>query len=395
MKNVARFDKGIVRGDAKVTDEGYIRANAVVTRSGIFTYQNADGSVRKELRHPDDVWEAESIESMELIPVTNGHPTEKLVKSDNAKRLAIGYTGETIKKEGDYVLSKMVITDSAGVDAIMKNGRKELSLGYTVDLEEEEGYYQGERYDARQRNIRYNHLAIVDKARAGKEARIALDADDAEEILQEVNSMAKRKIKIDDDTEVMVEESTASYIDRLQDDLKNLRDERDRVAAKEKDARDELKRVEEEIAMIQGKLDKTESERDSMKDQLSTVEKDSKNMNSDSEEFKKAVNDRVNLLKVAENYLSKNVVEKLDSMSNLDIKKEIISVSRKSINLDGKSEIYVEAMFDTIIDDQKSNKVNISNVSFNDMKNDSASPTIDARNKMMIKQQNAHKGGNK
>ena len=118
MKNVARYDRGMVRGDAKITEEGYIRANAVVTRSGIFNYQNADGSIRKELRHPDDVWEAESIESMELIPITNGHPSEKLVKSDNSKRLAIGYTGETIKKDGEYVLSKMVVTDQSGVDAI-------------------------------------------------------------------------------------------------------------------------------------------------------------------------------------------------------------------------------------------------------------------------------------
>ena len=395
MKNVARYDRGMVRGDAKITEEGYIRANAVVTRSGIFNYQNADGSIRKELRHPDDVWEAESIESMELIPITNGHPSEKLVKSDNSKRLAIGYTGETIKKDGEYVLSKMVVTDQSGVDAILKHGRKELSLGYTVDLEEGEGYYQGQRYDARQRNIRYNHLAIVDRARAGSEARIALDGDDAMEILQEVNEMVKRKIKIDEDNEIMVEETTANYIDRLQDDLKNLNDERDRVAAKERDAREELKRVEDEIKMIKEKLEKTEGERDSMKDKLSMVELDNKKMDSQSEEFKKSVNARCCLLKVAETYLPKPLIEKLDSLSDIQIKKEIISVCRKSIHLDGKSEIYIEAMFDTILDDQKSNKVNVSNVGFNDVKNDSGNPTMDARARMMIKQQNAHKGGEK
>ena len=86
-KNVARYDRGSVRGDAIVTDEGYIRAHAVVTRTGVFLYKNADGSTRRELRHPDDVWNEDSIATMDLIPVTNGHPSEKLVTAENSKRL--------------------------------------------------------------------------------------------------------------------------------------------------------------------------------------------------------------------------------------------------------------------------------------------------------------------
>ena len=42
-----------------------------------------------------------------------------------------------------------------------------MSLGYNLDLIEEPGEWNGEKYDAIQTNIRINHLAIVDKARAG------------------------------------------------------------------------------------------------------------------------------------------------------------------------------------------------------------------------------------
>ena len=104
LNDVARFDRGQVKGDAFVTDEGYIKANAVVTRTGVFLYKNPDGTVRNELRHPDDVLKNDSLNSMKMIPVTNGHPQERLITAENAKRLAIGYTGETITHDGEFIL---------------------------------------------------------------------------------------------------------------------------------------------------------------------------------------------------------------------------------------------------------------------------------------------------
>lgn len=377
-QNINRFDQAQIYGDAKITDEGYIRANAIVTRPGIFLYKNADGSIRKELRHPDDVWDKTSIESMKMIPVTNDHPTQKLVNSENSKFLAIGYTGEKVEKKASCVLANFVITDKSGVDAVVKHGRKELSLGYTVDLDETPGIYEGEHYDARQKNIRYNHLAIVDKARAGEMARIILDSDDAFEVKEE-EIMVQRKIKIDN-KEVMVDESTADYIDRLVEDLRNLTDERNRVEA--------------EISMIKDKLEKAEAERDLSRDELKGAEERLKEINADSSKFKKAVSQRVKLHKHAESCLSSSQLEKLDSMDDQQIKKLIIETKRPTIVLDGKSSMYVEAMFDTIIDEQCSKSVNISNViTSKGVKSDSKVDTMSARQKMMDNMQNASKKG--
>ena len=55
--------------------------------------------------------------------------------------------------------------------------------------------YNGEPFDFRQTNIRYNHLAIVDEARAGPEARIVLDGEDAVLINQEEAIMANKKLR--------------------------------------------------------------------------------------------------------------------------------------------------------------------------------------------------------
>ena len=50
-----RFD--VMRMDKmSVTPQGYIRADAYATRAGVFSYQYADGTVIRELRHPDDVF---------------------------------------------------------------------------------------------------------------------------------------------------------------------------------------------------------------------------------------------------------------------------------------------------------------------------------------------------
>lgn len=98
-------------------------------------------------------------------------------------------------------------------------------LGYTVDLIPEEGSYNGQPYNFRQSNIKYNHLSIVDNARAGSEARIALDSFDAEEILIEEANMAKRKVKIDDD-EILMEDNVANQVEQLLARIANLEAEK-------------------------------------------------------------------------------------------------------------------------------------------------------------------------
>ena len=254
---VARYDKGLIGNEVEITPEGYIKGRCIVTRCGVFLYKNADGSVRKELRHPDDVEEVESLETIKMIPIVDGHPSERLVSADNAKRLSVGYTGELVENEYPHVIANLVITDKKTVEKIKDKSKNQLSLGYTVDLIPEGGVYNGEPYDFKQTNIRYNHLALVDEARAGPEAKIVLDGDDAEsvEIFQRGAEMAakkQKKIKFDDTKEYMVDDEVGEHVEKMMAHKMELE--------REKEA------LERKIEELHNTIDRHAAERDSLRD---------------------------------------------------------------------------------------------------------------------------------
>jgi hypothetical protein len=182
---VRRYDAGTLLGMYK-TPEGFYKGIARVTRTGVFTYRNADGTLRKELRHPDEVFKKDSMDSLKMVPITNNHPPDKLVNKDTAKELTIGYTGENVIPDGKFVMVPIAITSADGVKAI-EAGRRDLSCGYEVELDGKPGHYDSEEYTDIQQNIRYNHVAIVDRGRAGADVRLNMDADDAVEIVNDFN----------------------------------------------------------------------------------------------------------------------------------------------------------------------------------------------------------------
>lgn len=176
-----RWDRATIRKRPVRTPEGFLKVEASATRTGVFQYLNGDGSVRRELRHPAEVLAANSLDSMKLIPVTNGHPETKLVTSETARQFQVGATGENIRPDGEFVVVPIVITDQTAIQDV-EAGRRFVSMGYETDLVPERGKYDGEEYDARQTKIRYNHLALVDAARAGPDATVHLDSDDAVQV---------------------------------------------------------------------------------------------------------------------------------------------------------------------------------------------------------------------
>lgn len=172
MSNNIRFDS-IKLPKMTKTKEGYLRGEAVVSRAGVFKYRNIDGSIRGELRHPDNIFKQDSLETLKMIPITNDHPPE-FVNAINASKYQVGYTGEHYNIDDDKVIVSMTITHQDAIDAIL-SGKLELSLGYEVELKPEKGNYAGENYDAVQLHPRYNHLALVLRGRAGSTARMRFD----------------------------------------------------------------------------------------------------------------------------------------------------------------------------------------------------------------------------
>lgn len=423
LNDVARFDRGQVKGDAFITDEGYIKANAIVTRTGVFLYKNPDGTIRKELRHPNEVFKTDSLDSMKMIPVTNGHPQERLVSAENAKRLAIGYTGETITQDGEFVLSNLMITDLASIKDVTERNRRELSLGYTVDLIPEEGSYNGQPYNFRQTNIKYNHLSIVDNARAGSEARIALDSFDAEEILIEEADMAKRKVKIDDD-EILMEDNVANQVEQLLARVANLEAERSRIAEERDRLSAELSSIKNGDVDLEEEEDEGEEkeekevgymskenpyatqetpvkapngERVPMKPQDKEKRENDKYNNMDAAFIRSLVRERVKLQKIAESVLDSKALARIDDMSDLEIKKEVIRARQKNANLDGKTAVYIQARFDALLEDMTpvSSQVIATPVEYRTKLDQQPVDSSMARQAMIDKMKNGFKPGGK
>ena len=67
------------------TEEGYLVDHPIVTTCGIFEYKNEDGSVRRELRLPDDVFDEKSLKSYKGKPIIITHDAGEVSK-DNVRR---------------------------------------------------------------------------------------------------------------------------------------------------------------------------------------------------------------------------------------------------------------------------------------------------------------------
>lgn len=171
LTRVQRLDS-IPLDETYWTGEGYLIDHPIVTSVGIFEYVNPDGSVRRELRLPENVFDPTSLASYKGKPVILTHDAG-IVDKDNVDEENIGTILSEGYQDGNDVRCEIVIHDT---DTMEQSGLRELSLGYSLDTEESPGLWKGQPYDAIQKNIRINHLALVDKARAGDQARLNIDS---------------------------------------------------------------------------------------------------------------------------------------------------------------------------------------------------------------------------
>lgn len=179
---VERFDRGALRRAVR-TEEGYCLVEGYVSRPGVLEYVQADGSVRRELVLPEELHRADSLMTLGRKPVTLEHPTVDgqpiLLDPQSVAEHEAGDVDGEVEVDGlnGFVKVKMAVRRQDAVDAIDR-GIRELSPGYRVDLEQIAGEHpEYGRFDAIQRNRRYNHVAITRAGRAG--AEVALRADSA------------------------------------------------------------------------------------------------------------------------------------------------------------------------------------------------------------------------
>ena len=103
--------------------------------------------------------------------MTNDHPPV-LIGPDDVKMYEMGHAQNVRRGDGEweeYTLADLHIHDRELIDAV-QSGKREISCGYECEyVPNGDGTYT-------QRNIRGNHVAVVERGRAGKRAAI-LDSD--------------------------------------------------------------------------------------------------------------------------------------------------------------------------------------------------------------------------
>lgn len=149
---------------------------AALTRVGVLRYRDGQGREWGELRLPEEVFAKDSLASLQGAPVVDLHPAEE-VRADNWRALSVGHVHDDVRPEGDLVLATVTVQDAAEVQLVEQGQRREVSCGYTCELDHTPGVYRGERYDAVQRSIRYNHVGLGPEGwgRAGPEVSLRLD----------------------------------------------------------------------------------------------------------------------------------------------------------------------------------------------------------------------------
>lgn len=183
---------------------GGIVVPARVTRTGVLHYRRPDGTIRRELRLPSEVFNSDSLSTLHGATVTDLEHHRGLLNTSNWKDATLGHATE-VRRDGKYLMADLVINDARAVADVEGKRLHDISCGYSCKLDHEAGTWEGEPYDCIQRSIRYNHVAVLPKGtgRAGPDVALqrfdAKDADCVEAPTGEstMTEPAKRVIRID------------------------------------------------------------------------------------------------------------------------------------------------------------------------------------------------------
>jgi hypothetical protein len=303
-----------VASQREYTDEGFLRVPGYVARTGIQDYLavelGLDGDphrIVKIYRPPEEVFDSESLASYDGVDVTINHP-KGLVTADNFKTVSAGVVRGSGIQDGDFIKCNLIVKDKDAIAAI-NSGKSELSAGYSSICEDTAGVTAGgQSYDFIQRKIRINHVALVDRARAGMNARIFDHSSEAKQMTHKVMLDSGRSVEVSD-------EATALLVS------------------------DTIERLTKQVADATAEAEKAKAVADATNEKLTEL----KTLSSD-----EAIANRVKAIADAQTAARSIAGESFacDSVVPVDIMRAALAVARPKIAWGDKSADYVVAAFD-------------------------------------------------
>lgn len=296
MGQVSRYDYGQVTKSEK-TDEGYLKVWCKAARVGTQLYTRGDGSQVREYRPEDEVSNPDSLASFGMKAVTLNHP-KVLLDSKTTKLHQVGHAGSHVRFSDGFVEVALVITDQEAIDSIERGDTQEVSAGYRVDYDPTPGVTpEGESYDGIQRNIKVNHIALVSRGRAGRNARLLLDSCDRNDAVAEVETpsnsaeQSMARITLDGlEVEIPADSATAvkSFVKDTERGMAELQQKLDAQVEEFQAATNEKTELQERCDNATGRIEELEKQ---LAEAVAASEQ-----RSDAEEINSAVNKRIEAL---------------------------------------------------------------------------------------------------
>lgn len=147
-----------------------------ITKAGVFPYLGKQISPSLE---PDRIYQVyrpeeeikKAASTFKLVPLVDDHTMLGPDFTPAEQKGVHGVLGEDIQERNGTLFADVKIF-SEQLKREIQDGKKELSLGYFCKYDLTPGQYNGMHYDAVQRDLKGNHIALVDNGRMGHDVRV-------------------------------------------------------------------------------------------------------------------------------------------------------------------------------------------------------------------------------
>ena len=179
MGDLIAFDRASVR---TMDDNGFLHVKiSPFTKEQVAPYYGREIPGYRELGlDPDKIYygyrPAEELSKPETVASINGIPVQLRHHAEfadaPARETRVGATGTDAEWRAPYLMNSLTIFDADAQKAINSGALRELSMAYHYRPEMQAGEFDGQHYDFIMRDIRGNHLALVEEGRAGADVLV-------------------------------------------------------------------------------------------------------------------------------------------------------------------------------------------------------------------------------
>lgn len=149
-----------------------------ISKIGVYPYLGSEipgasdpDKIYQVYRSAEELSSADTIDSFKNKPLLDDHEIIGIHGMPAERKGIQGNIGEKVFFDSPYLRGNIVVHSSAA-QTLINNGKTELSPCYGCDWVEESGVFEGKEYQYVQRNLRANHLALVEEGRTGPDVAV-------------------------------------------------------------------------------------------------------------------------------------------------------------------------------------------------------------------------------